>query len=152
MARFILLDSGVIGFLCTFPQGPNASACKEWVERMQAAGASIVIPEVTYFEVKRGLLWRDTTGKLARFDQMVRDLEVIPVTFKAWDKAAEFWALLYKQGQPTADPKSLDADAVLAGVAATVAQPGDTSVIATTNQRHLDRFPGVDAQSWLDIN
>ncbi len=119
---------------------------------MQAAGASIVIPEVTYFEVKRGLLWRDTTSKLVRFNQMVRNLEVIPVTFKAWDKAAEFWALLYKQGQPTADPRSLDADAVLAGVAATVAQPGDTSVIATTNQRHLDRFPGVDAHSWLDIN
>lgn len=151
MARFILLDSGVIGLICSSAQTPDASSCQDWVERMEATGASIVIPEVIYFEVKRGLLWKAATGKLARFERIVRDLGVVPITFAAWDRAAEFWALLHNQGRPTAHPKSLDADAVLAGVAVTVAKPGDVSVIATTNKRHLHRFPGVTAESWFDI-
>jgi hypothetical protein len=48
-------------------------------------------------------------------------------------------------------PKALDADAILAGQAIAVAQPGDTVTIATENLSHLGRFPGVDAQLWSAI-
>ncbi len=44
---------------------------------------------------------------------------------------------------PTAGHAELDVDAVLAGMAATAGLPGDTVTIATTNVRHLVRFPGV---------
>jgi len=151
VARFILLDAGVVGHYCGSPERSGVFECQEWVERMTAAGNSVVIPEVTYFEVKRGLLRNGSTTKIRRFEAMVRDLGLIPVTFRAWDRAAEFWALLYKVGQPTADPKSLDADAILAAVAVTVVRPGDSATIATTNERHLNRFPGVDARAWARI-
>ncbi len=49
---------------------------------------------------------------------------------------------------PTAGDEGLDADAILAGQADTLAPPGDVVVIATTNVRHLGRFPGIDAHLW----
>jgi len=148
VARFILLDAGVVGHYCGSPERSGVLECQEWVGRMIAADNSVGIPEVTYFEVKRGLLRNGSTAKIRRFEAMLGDLEIFPVTFRAWDKAAEFWALLYRVGQPTADPKSLDADALLAAVAVTVVRPGDSAIIATTNERHLNRFPGVDARAW----
>jgi len=54
-------------------------------------------------------------------------------------------AFLRQSGIPTASPDSLDADAILAG------QPGDTVTIATTNLAHVNRFPGIHAQTWDQI-
>jgi hypothetical protein len=50
-------------------------------------------------------------------------------------------------GIPTASPDTLDADAILAGQAATAGQSGDTTTIATTKLAHLNRFPGIDART-----
>jgi hypothetical protein len=65
--------------------------------------------------------------------------------------AAEFWASLRQAGVPTASPDALDADAILAGQAALLGQPGDTVTIATTNRAHLNRFPGIDARIWDQV-
>ena len=42
-------------------------------------------------------------------------------------------------------------DAILAGCAATVGRPGDEVIIASSNVRHLSRFPGIDAREWTSI-
>ena len=47
---------------------------------------------------------------------------------------------------PTACPGSLDADCVLAGMAASAFDPGDVVTVATNNPVHLVRFPGIDAR------
>ncbi len=70
------------------------------------------------------------------------------LTIGAIIKAAEFWAFLRQSGIPTVWPDALDADAILAGRAALAGRPADTVAIATTNVPHLNRFPGVDAQTW----
>jgi toxin FitB len=67
------------------------------------------------------------------------------LTTDAVIRAAELWAFLRQTGVPTASPDALDADAILAG------QPADTVTIATTNLAHLNRFPGIDAQTWDQI-
>ena len=54
-------------------------------------------------------------------------------------------------GHPDGVADALDADAILAGQAAFAGQPGDTVTIATTNLAHLSRFPGIDAQTWDQI-
>jgi hypothetical protein len=64
---------------------------------------------------------------------------------------AEFWAFLRQSGVATSSPDALDADAILAGQAALAGQRGDTVSIAKTNLAHLNRFPGVDAQTWDQI-
>jgi hypothetical protein len=50
-------------------------------------------------------------------------------------------------GLPTSHEKNLDADAILAGQAATLS--ADNVIVATTNPRHLSRF--VQAENWQDI-
>ena len=64
-------------------------------------------------------------------------------------KAAEFWANARKQGQPTANNQSLDADVILAAQAFMISSQGEDAVIATTNVRHLTRF--VPAKVWHEI-
>ena len=67
-------------------------------------------------------------------------------------KAAEFWADLRRRGLPTAADESLDADAILAAQAALIGSPGDIVTVATSNSRHLGRFPGIDARDWPSIS
>ena len=54
-------------------------------------------------------------------------------------------------GDPAGD-ESLDADAILAAQAALTGNPGDMVTVATSNARHLARFPGIDAQDWPSIS
>ena len=82
---------------------------------------------------------------------MARGFEDLSFMIDAIIKAAEFRAFLRQSAIPTASPDALDADAILAGSAALAGQPGDTVTIATTNLAHLNRFPGIDAQTWDQI-
>ena len=115
---------------------------------MELSGVVVVMPDVTMYETRRELNRLGATAQLAQIDKLRHDLGPTPVTPEAWLKAAEFWAIVRKAGKPTADPHSLDGDAILAGVAATIGMPGDPVTIATTNVGHLARFPGIDARSW----
>jgi hypothetical protein len=60
---------------------------------------------------------------------------------------AELWAQIRRRGRPTAHEKTLDADAILGGQAATLSDK--EVVIATANPRHLARF--VAASQWQEI-
>lgn len=63
--------------------------------------------------------------------------------------AAEFWAEARRIGRPTAADTRLDADAILAGQAASLTQQGFSVVVATMNPAHLSRY--VDARHWRDV-
>jgi hypothetical protein len=65
-------------------------------------------------------------------------------------KAAEFWAEARRRGIPTADPKALDGDVILAAQATVIEGDGGTVVVATTNVGHLSRF--VEAREWQNVN
>jgi toxin FitB len=60
--------------------------------------------------------------------------------------AAEYWSDARRMGLPTAGPRSLDADAILAAQAELACGPADTVTVATTNVGHLARF--VAAEVW----
>jgi hypothetical protein len=62
-------------------------------------------------------------------------------------RAASFWADTRRRGRPTAGDQSLDADAILAGQAATLNR-GEV-IVASTNPRHIARF--VPARRWQEI-
>jgi hypothetical protein len=66
-------------------------------------------------------------------------------------RAAAFWADARQRGVPTASPDALDADCIIAAMAATAFHPSDTVTIATSNVSHLARFPGIDARDWFTI-
>jgi predicted nucleic acid-binding protein len=59
-------------------------------------------------------------------------------------RAAELWADARRRGNPTADPKELDADVILAAMALEAG-----AIVATENVGHLSRY--VTAKHWRDI-
>ena len=152
MARLILLDAGVVGLLCSSPFLPNVVACGDWLEGQSQAGADFVLSDLTDFEVRRELLRLRAHAKLRRLDDLRLLLKTPQVDFRTWQKAAESWAIVRQADRPTAAPAAHDGDAILAAVASSIIQPGDSATIATTTPSHLGRFPGIDARKWEDIS
>lgn len=150
MARVVLLDAGVIGLLVSDPHLPAVAEGRDWLDGLDPS-VEVAFPDVAIYEVRRELLRLGASRKLARLVDLLAGATRAEVTEDAWIKAAEFWAMVRKTGIPTASPDALDADAILAGVAATIGMPGDVVEIATTNVRHLTRFPGVEAWEWREV-
>ena len=156
MARLILLDSGPLGLIVRAPgpSRPHVGRCLGWVQTIRASGAIVIIPEIAHYEVRRELHRIRAVGSLRRLEYALNrgsGFRHLTLSTDAIIKAAELWAFVRQSGLPTASPDALDADAILAGQAALAGQPGDTVTIATTNLAHLNRFPGIDAQTWDKI-
>ena len=136
-----MLDSGPLGKIA-HPR-PNPEIV-EWLNQLLDANATIVIPEITDYEVRRSLLLSGLTKSVARLDQLKHVLVYRPITTSVMLKAAELWADARKRGKPTADLKELDGDVILAAQALQV-----NAIVATENVGHLSLF--VEAKHWKDI-
>jgi toxin FitB len=151
MARLVLLDSGPLGLACSRPGIPLVDQCRAWLVGLESAGVDILIPSVCDFEVRRELIRVRASAKIRNLDTLRTRFDYLAVSQSAWDSAARLWALVRHAGLPTAGDAELDVDAILAGMADTIGQPGDTVTIATNNVRHFARFPGIDARAWPTI-
>jgi len=136
-----MLDTGPLGVLA-HPRADREIV--EWTENLALSGVSVIIPEITDYELRRNLLLEGLTRSIARLDQLKGLLMYAPLTTEVMLKAAELWAEARRRGQPTADPKELDGDVILAAQAL---QAG--AVVATDNVGHLSLF--VEAKSWREI-
>lgn len=151
MARVIVLDAGPLGLASQRAGKPDADRCRAWVRALDAAGARVVVSEVADYEVRRELIRCGATAGVGRLDRLVAVLGYDPISTPVMRRAAEFWAAVRNAGVPTAPPQALDADCILAAQALLLGGPGDSVTVATTNARHLARFPGVDARQWDTI-
>jgi hypothetical protein len=151
VARLVILDSGPLG-LASKPAGkPDADACRAWLSALEAAGVPVHIPEIADYEVRRELVRVGATAGLRRLDSLIGRFTLVLLDRTALLRAADLWAHVRNAGVSTAHPHSLDADAILAGQALMAAGPGDVVIVATTNVRHLGRFPGIDARLWTTV-
>ena len=147
MSRAIVLDSGPLG-LVTNPGGSKeAAACGQWLLNVASGGATVMVPEIADYEVRRELLRARRTAGIARLDALIKQVEYLALTTSAMRQAATFWAKARQQGRPTAADPALDGDVILAAQAATLGRV--EVIVATTNVRHLSRF--VPAELWSDI-
>jgi predicted nucleic acid-binding protein len=151
MARIVVLDSGPLGLLSRRPNKPIVAQCHAWLLKIELASASVFVPEIADYEVRRELLRAGFTASLKRLDDLKSNLGYLPITTGAMLRAAKYWADARRAGVPTASPQSLDADCIVAGQAAAVGGLNDTVTIATSNTLHLSRFTGVDVQDWTTI-
>lgn len=141
MNKPIMLDAGPLGRIAHPRPKPEIAL---WLEEMLAAGVEIIIPEIADYEVRRNLLLADLAKSVERLDHLKRFLTYLPLSTDAMMKAAQLWAEARKSGQPTADPKEMDCDVVLAAQAMTAG-----AIVVTENIGHLSRF--VEAKHWKDI-
>lgn len=151
MARIVLLDAGPLSLACSRHDAPSVDRCRAWLQMLEWSGALVVVPAVADYEVRRELLRLGASAKLRKLDSLRQRFALLNVTLAAGDRAADLWALVRQAGMPTAGPGALDADAILAGMAATTGGPDDDVIVATTNPGHLGRFPGVRAADWVTI-
>lgn len=150
----ILLDSGPLGLITHPKGGAEAQQCQEWALALRKNGHTALLPEIIDYEHRRELILANLTNAIQRLDTLKESGAYLPVTEKAYLKAAEFWAIARRQGLPTADRFALDADVILAAQASTLDpaewdRSGRQVIIATTNVGHLARF--TEARLWRDI-
>ncbi len=150
MSPIVLLDTGVLGDV-TNPNAKRSNnlACLEWLVSLPSRGYEVAIPEIADYELRRELLRVKKFEGIQQLELLKTEVVYLPITTDVMLKAAELWAQVRQDGKPTADPKSLDGDVILAAQALLLAQQEYEVIVATTNVKHISRF--VDARLWTDI-
>jgi predicted nucleic acid-binding protein len=117
-----------------------------WFLGLLASGVEVIVPEIADYEVRRNLLLSGLEQSIRRLDGLKQTLTYLPLDTATMQLAAEFWARARRMRppQPTADPKELDADVILAAQAQRVG-----ATVVTDNIGHLALF--VDARKWTQI-
>jgi predicted nucleic acid-binding protein len=141
----IALDSTPLSLL-SHPNEQQAQVkeARQWLEEALTAGAQVFIPEIVDYEVRRELLRLGRQKSIERLDLLQSTLTYLALDTGMMRRAAEMWATARSQGTPTADPKEIDADVILAAQAERV-----QAVVATENVGHLSLF--VTARNWREI-
>ena len=147
MSRGIVLDAGPLGMITHRGGVPEVDACKKWLLGHAEKGTRIAVPEIADYEVRRELLRAGKVHGVQRLDALIDTFEYLPLTTDVLRKAAALWADVRRRGLPTADPKALDADVILAAQAHAISAA--EVVVATTNEKHLSRL--VAASLWREI-
>lgn len=64
----------------------------------------LILPHAVYYEVQRGLKWRQATRKEQIFEeQIIPRLNLTEITLDDWQQAANYWALAVSQGKQLSD-------------------------------------------------
>jgi predicted nucleic acid-binding protein len=142
MSRVILLDAGPLGRVTGNPRSQTVRAMIVWANTILAAGHRILVPAITDYEVRRELERAEKMHGLSRLDAFnaAQPDRFIPLSEVALRRAASLWAQARRRGTPTADPRELDGDVILAAQALTLGIPASDLIIATTNIGHLSQF------------
>jgi predicted nucleic acid-binding protein len=73
----------------------------DWVAWLTSSGVEFVVPEIADYEVRRELLRSGRAKGVRRLDQLKTRLTYLPIATDAMLKAAEFWAVARRHGNPT---------------------------------------------------
>jgi len=151
MKQLVVLDATPLGLVTGSARQPEVQAINLWVDALLAGGHRLVVPAVADYEVRRELERLGRDRSLARLEAFyaVDPDRYLPLTDPALRLAAKLWAQARNRGTPTADPKSLDCDVLIAAQALTLPAAGAQLVVATSNVGHLAQF--VPAALWTEI-
>lgn len=145
----VVLDSGPLGLLSNPTAVGEPREIQEWAFHHLDLGATLVIPEIADYELRRELLRAGKQNGIRRLDELTDGLAYAPLRTAHFRRAAELWADARNQGRPTAHGAALDGDVLLAAQAIDLAATDPQTVVATTNPKHLETF--VRALRWQDI-
>ncbi|MBR8840049.1 MAG: hypothetical protein DSM106950_40140 [Stigonema ocellatum SAG 48.90 = DSM 106950] len=146
MSRVILLDTGPLGQV-THPR--RELKIKNWLQSLRENATALRVPEIADYEIRREMLRLGKQKSLERLDALGQ-VCLIPLTLETMRKAAELWAWVRNQGQPTASNDSLDGDVILAAQAILQKKVFDEVIVVTTNLKHISRFEseGICVVDW----
>src|SRR5947209_4476592 len=116
MSLAVVLDAGPLGLLCHRKGVSIADDCRVWFRSHLSRGTSFFIPEIIDYEVRRELLRMNKLVSISRLDALHETASdtYMPLTTIAIRRAASLWAEARRTGHPTADPKEIDSDVIMA--------------------------------------
>src|SRR4051794_8339165 len=119
--------------------------CRQWIGTCEAAGHRVLVPAIAYYEALRELEMRQATQQVARLQAFcLQPRRFIPLTTQHLEPAPRLWGQQRRPGQPTADPKALDGDVILAAQALSLGVSAPDLIVATTNPGHLSALVPCD--------
>lgn len=98
----------------------------------------ISIPNIVYYEIKRGLLASGSTNKLNRFVSFANALGIVELKTSTLDIAAQIYSDLKKAGTLIED------DDIFIGASALE----NNAILVTNNKRHLGRIKDLKYEVW----
>jgi tRNA(fMet)-specific endonuclease VapC len=85
---------------------------------MMLSGNKFFISAITYYEVKRGLIYQDKKNEMGLFEELCKMFPILLLDrIDIFDIASRIWAALKKHGRPLGDEKNTrngDADILIA--------------------------------------
>ena len=124
--------------------------CHRWINDCEAAGHTILVPAIAYYEALREMEQRQATSQVERLKAFcLLPGRFIPVTTAHLEMAARLWGQARRAGLPTASYDALDGDVILSAQVLSLGLPRSDYIVATTNVRHLARF--VPADLWTNV-
>ena len=151
MSRTVFLDAGPLGLITSPKRSPDAIAATQWTVAMMQAGHRFIVPAIADFEVRRELIRAGKRKGLAALDawNSAYPDRYLPLSDPALRLASTLWAQARNAGTPTADPKELDGDVLIAAQVLDIGLSTSQIVVATVNVGHLSLF--VPAELWTNI-
>jgi len=125
-------------------------ACREWVAECEAAGHTVLVPAIAYYEVLRELELRRAVSQIVRLQAYcLQPSRFLPLTTAHLEEAARLWGEARRAGRPTAALQALDGDVILAAQVLSLGLLPSNYLVATTNVGHLSQFLPCDL--WTHI-
>jgi predicted nucleic acid-binding protein len=129
------LDTNIISYMLRH----DRRVCEKYLEESYN-GHECVIPPVSYYEIKRGLLAVNAIAKARDFDMLCLEFEVGEMNTHAWDEAARLYALQRQNGQIVEDADLfITAFCIVNGY-----------TLVTNNTKHFVRIDGLQLSNWTE--
>lgn len=101
--------------------------------------SEVHIPDIAYYEVLRGFLYKDPKNQLAKFETVAQNLGIEYIDLQTLRIAASNFANLKKNGVPIND----DGDILIGALAIQ-----HNAILVTGNTKHFERFDGIQLENW----
>ncbi len=138
-----MLDSGPLGRLTHADYSRNGEI-RTWLAALLDRHATVFLPDIADYEVRRNLILENLTGSLANLDALPSLITYVPLATADLRQAAAIWAKSLRTGRTVGEPEELNADVIIAAQAIRLG-----TVIATDNIGHLAQF--TEARPWTSI-
>ncbi len=128
-----LLDTNILSYFLT-GQAKVVRKLDEYGQFYDFLTFSIL----TYYEIKAGLTYRDSTRVLTQFKEIARESEILLLTLATMDIASNIYTDLRRRGLLIAPMDLL--------IAASAIEHGYTLI--TANVRHFQNIQGLRYETW----
>ena len=103
-------------------------------------GNTVLIPEIVYYEIQRGLKYKNAVKKQDVFSQFCQIFGIAYMNKETLDLASSIYADLRKTGNQIED------DDIFIGATALE----QNAILVTNNEKHLGRIQNLQIENWCD--